>query len=150
MESLSSMAVAAASFERSSSVLEASERVRPDRVRGVRMPRAFIRRRTRPASPAIPVATRRRFLPIGCGVGGDDGRVRAEGRDRSARAFHARGACAAPVAFSQCTRTTGARTTRPRPLSVRRPSDRPADRPIALLSFFTCLLLSIYHINIKN
>ncbi|CAH1736119.1 unnamed protein product [Aphis gossypii] len=62
---------------------------------------------------------RRRFLPIGCGVGGDDGRVRAEGRDWAARAFQARGACAAPVAFSQCTRITGARTTRLRLSSVR-------------------------------
>lgn len=59
---------------------------------------------------------RRRFLPIGCGgtVGrwGPAGWTCVEERSRpAARAFHL-GACAAPVALSQCTRTAGARTLR--------------------------------------
>jgi len=126
------------SFKRSSSVLEASERVRLDRVRGVRMPRAFIHRRTRSASPAIPVATaaavfanwlqrrRRRWA----GARGGEGSVRARvssslgvrrpRRVQSVYAYHRH----------PYDTTTSA-------------SVGSSDRPIASLSFFTHLPLSI-------
>lgn len=118
-----------------------SASVRPVRSRRVRMPR--VRRSAARPAPiylwrwrgggfrqlAVAARRRRRWRCPG------EGRA---GQRTAARAFRL-GACAAPVALSQCTRTAGARTTR-RPRDVVRPL---ATRSAAI--FLPSRIVSICH-----